>query len=150
MAKARINFEAFVLLVASLFLSNIGIAGDADVLEIKNAWVREAPPGASVNAGYMTLQNKGVKTLSIQSVQSSAFEKVEIHEMAMVDGMMEMRELEALPIAKGEQIIFEPGGKHLMLKNPKSRLKDGDVVDIILTFSDGRQQVLTVKVKKDI
>ena len=64
-----------------------------DIVAIMNSWIREAHPDAKVNAGYMTLVNVGSKDVRLTKVESEAFEKIEVHEMAMVDGLMTMREL---------------------------------------------------------
>ncbi len=120
-----------------------------DVVAIMNAWVREAYPGATVNAGYMTLINTGKESVELVSARSSAFEKVEFHEMSMDGGMMEMRELNSVVIAPGKPFVFETGGKHLMLKQPAKRLVDGDTIDIDLNFKSGAIQTLTIKVIKE-
>ncbi len=120
-----------------------------DSVEVKNAWVREAHPNADVNAGYMTLINTGSANVTIVSASSDAFEKVEFHDMAMKDGMMQMRELKGIEIPASGQVQFVPGGKHLMLKNPKRRVKDGDIVSVELMFSSGTAQTLNIGVKKD-
>ncbi len=122
---------------------------DPDTVAVMNAWVREAHPNADVNAGYMTLINAGAQSVSIVSASSDLFEKVEFHEMGMEDGMMQMRELEEIAISAAGQVQFVPGGKHLMLKNPKRRIKAGDVVTVELKFSNGMTQKLNLGVKKD-
>ncbi|PCK08197.1 MAG: electron transporter SenC [Alteromonadaceae bacterium] len=119
-----------------------------DVVAVMNAWVREAHPNATVNAGYMTLLNAGDDAVTVKSVTSPSFDRVEIHEMSMVDGMMEMRELKTLKIAGGGMVKLAPGGKHLMLKAPKKRVVDGDQVTLVLEFESGAKQTLLVKVKK--
>ncbi len=118
----------------------------SDVVAIMNAWVREAHAGAKVNAGYMTLVNAGAEEVTLVKVESDAYESVEVHEMATVDGMMEMREITDLAIPANNQIRFEPGGKHLMLIGPKKHLASGEKVDMTLTFKSGKQQTLSVKV----
>ncbi|MFL0801406.1 MAG: copper chaperone PCu(A)C [Agarilytica sp.] len=120
-----------------------------DTVAVMNAWVREAHPNADVNAGYMTLINAGSENVTIVSANSAAFEKVEFHEMAVDDGMMQMRELKSIDIPVSGQVQFVPGGKHLMLKTPKRRVKDGDIVSVELIFSNGMSQVLNLGVKKD-
>jgi len=117
-----------------------------DVVAIMNAWVREAHPAAKVNAGYMTLVNVGSQDVTLVKVESEAFEGIEVHEMAMVDGLMEMREVADLVIQGSGQMHFEPGGKHLMLMGPREPLIKGQKVDMTLTFKSGRQQTVSVKV----
>ncbi len=117
-----------------------------DVVAIMNAWVREAHAKAKVNAGYMTLVNVGSEDVTLVKVESAAYENIEVHEMATVDGMMEMREVTDLVIPAKGQIQFEPGGMHLMLMGPKDHLSTGQQVDMTLTFSSGKKQTVSVKV----
>lgn len=117
-----------------------------DVVAIMNAWVREAHPAATVNAGYMTLVNAGSEAVTLLKVESEAFENIEVHEMVRVEGMMEMREVTNMDIPAGGQIRFEPGGKHLMLMGPREHLATGQKVDMTLTFKSGTKQMLSVKV----
>lgn len=118
----------------------------ADVVAIMNSWIREAHANAKVNAGYMTLVNVSSEDVMLLKVESDAFDSVEVHEMAMVDGMMEMNELNGLVIPAKGQMQFEPGGKHLMLMGPRERFTRGQKVDITLTFNSGKKQTVSVKV----
>jgi copper(I)-binding protein len=119
---------------------------EGDVVAIMNAWVREAHPAAKINAGYMTLVNVGDEDITLLSVESDLFDKIEVHEMASVDGMMEMREVTDMVIPSKGQISFEPGGKHLMLMGPREHLKTGQKVDMTLTFKSGKKQKVSVNV----
>ena len=117
-----------------------------DVVAIMNSWVREAHANATVNAGYMTLVNVSSEDVRLLKVESDAFDSVEVHEMAMVDGMMEMNEIQDLVIPAKGQIQFEPGGKHLMLMGPREHFSSGQKVDMTLTFNSGKKQTVSVKV----
>lgn len=119
-------------------------AGDA--VAIMNAWVREAHAQAKVNAGYMTLVNVGAEEVTLVKVESEAFDSIEVHEMTTVDGLMKMREITGLVIPAKGQIALEPGGMHLMLKQPRRSLRVGGKVDMRLTFASGRQQTVSVQV----
>jgi copper(I)-binding protein len=41
-----------------------------------------------------------------------------MHETVIEDGIARMREIPVLEIAAGETVVFERGGKHLMLMQP--------------------------------
>ena len=71
-------------------------------------------------------------------------EKIEIHEMTSVDGMMSMREVNDLIIPAQGDLRFAPGGYHLMLKEPQRDLSTGQKVDITFTFDSGKQQTVSV------
>ena len=119
---------------------------DGDVVAIMNSWVREAHEKATVNAGYMTLLNASDEEVTLLKVESDAYNKIEVHEMVVVDGLMEMREVEDLSIPANGQIRFEPGGKHLMLMGPKEHLKTGQKVDMTLMFKSGKKQTVSIQV----
>ncbi len=118
----------------------------SDAVAIMNAWVRQAHPDAPVNAGYMMLINVGAEDLTLVKLESPSFDEVELHEMAMADGMMKMRELTEVVIPAGGQARFEPSGKHLMLKGPKQHLTEGQSVELTLIFQSGKRQTVSVRV----
>ena len=117
-----------------------------DVVAVMNSWVREAHASAKVNAGYMTLVNVGSDDVTLLKVESNAFESVEVHEMKMIDGMMEMNEVTDLVIPAKDQIQFAPGGKHLMMMGPHEHFTKGQEVNMTLTFKSGKKQIVSVKV----
>jgi len=118
-----------------------------NIVAVSNAWVREAMPPASTNAGYMTFVNSGPADLTLVSVESDAFERVEIHEMATEHGLMKMREIQNLLIPANGRVELAPGGKHLMMHSPTETLAAGKQVDITLNFASGETQTLHVAVK---
>ena len=128
-------------------LSNRDTVGAGkDVVGVMNAWVRQADPLAKANAGYMTLINTAADEQTLIEVQSDAFEKVEMHEMTVVDGMMKMRELNSLVIPSNGLASFAPGGKHLMMHGPRVSLMKGQIVVVTLVFDSGLKQSVAVTV----
>lgn len=108
-----------------------------DGLQVTEPWIREAPPGASVMAGYMTLSNTGDTTQVIESISSPVFEAVEIHRSWVEDGMARMQPVARLTIPAGDSISLVPGGYHLMLLRPGQALAAGDEVALLLHRADG-------------
>src|SRR5690349_23829052 len=79
-------------------------AGDATAgdLVITQAWSRATPGGAKIAGGYLTVENKGSAPDRLVGGSGDNIGKVEIHEMAMNNGVMKMR-----PLDKG--LAIEPG-----------------------------------------
>ena len=119
---------------------------NADQVGIMDAWVREADPKAKANAGYMTLINPGANEVTLVEVRCAEFDKVEMHEMTVVNGAMKMRELDSLTIPANGKIEFSPGGQHLMMKGPRDYLGSGQTVDLTLVFKSGNEQHVSVRV----
>jgi periplasmic copper chaperone A len=107
-------------------------AGD---LVITQAWSRATPGGAKVGGGYLTIENKGSTPDRLIGGSADIASKVEVHEMAVNNGVMTMRLLDdGLTIEPGKTVKLAPGGYHLMLVDLKSPLKRGEKVPLTLEF----------------
>ena len=130
----RIRFAiAWVLLAGGL----VQAAGAAGQLQIEQAWIRTAPPGAMMLAGYATLRNSGDAPITVTAASSVDFGDVSLHQSVEENGVARMRALGDVVVAPGERIVFAPGGKHFMLMQPKRELKSGDRVKIHLDTKTG-------------
>lgn len=99
-------------------------------VQIEDGWVRAAPPGAGMMAGYLRFTNRSAAEQVIRGVSSPQFGGVEMHETLHEGGMMQMRALAPLRLPAGGTVAFEPGGKHLMLMQPAGALRTGDTVSL--------------------
>jgi hypothetical protein len=106
-------------------------------LVVENAWIRTAPPGAMMLAGYATLRNAGDASLAVVSAQSEEFGDVSLHQSFEENGVERMRPLGRFEIAPDGSVTFAPGGKHFMLMRPKRELHTGDKVKIHISTSSG-------------
>jgi hypothetical protein len=120
-------------------------AGD---LVITQPWSRATPGGAKIAGGYLTIENKGAAPDRLVGVAGDVAGKVEIHEMAMNNGVMTMRPLDkGLAIEPGKTVKLAPGGYHLMLMDLKTPLKQGDKVPLTLEFEKGGKVALSLDVQ---
>jgi protein SCO1/2 len=103
-------------------------------LRVVNAWSRSTAPGTSVGVAYFEIVNSGAAD-TLQSIESPAAERVEIHSAKTVDGIMQMRELAAVDIPAAARVRFEPGGLHAMLMELRHPLKEGERVPLTLMFA---------------
>ena len=107
------------LLAVSLSAAHAQTVGD---LSIEHPWSRATPPAAPVGAGYLVVTNKGKTADRLVSAASDISAKVELHEMAITDGIMRMRALDqGIAVPAGGKVEFKPGGYHIMfigLKKP--------------------------------
>lgn len=125
-------------------------AGDAKAgdLVITQAWSRATPGGAKIAGGYLTIENKGAAPDRLIGGAGDVAGKVEIHEMAMNNGVMTMRPLDkGLPIEPGKTVKLAPGGYHLMLMDLKGPLKQGDKVPLTLEFEKAGKVTLSLDVQ---
>jgi periplasmic copper chaperone A len=113
---------------------------------VANAWIRQTDAQAKANVGYLTLVNRSDRPTTLVAVDSDEFDSVEMHEMTMVDGLLEMRELSELALPAGAEVQFEPGGKHLMLNALHRHLQSGESVQLELRFASGLRQKIRAEV----
>jgi len=115
-------------------------------LVVEHAWIRTAPPGAMMLAGYAVLRNDGDAPLTISGADSATFGSVSLHQTVSEDGVERMRPLGEFVIAPGTGVAFEPGAKHFMLMRPQHELAAGDRVDIHVatTIGDGASATFVV------
>jgi copper(I)-binding protein len=117
-------------------------------ISVRDAWVRETPPGVDMMAGYMVLQNNTSRSQVLVAASSSGFETVMIHRTIVKDGLAGMVHASQTELAPNASLIFAPGGYHLMLMNPKRTLRAGDRVDITLKFRGGLVLPVAYEVRK--
>jgi periplasmic copper chaperone A len=118
----------------------------ADRLVVSDAWAPQAPP-RQMMAGFMTLHNPGDQDVVLVDATSPQFERIEIHTMAMDEGVMRMRRLPQLVIPAGETISLRSGGLHLMMIQPASHYQPGDELAISLIAEDGTRAELIAIVR---
>lgn len=136
-------------LLASLFATPLRAedikAGD---LVISQAWARATPTGAKVGGGYLTIENKGASADRLIGGSADAAGRIEVHEMAVTNGVMTMRPLDkGLAIEPGKTVKLAPGGNHLMMFDLKSQLKQGDKLPVTLEFEKAGKVTVSLDVQ---
>lgn len=115
---------------------------------VRNAWVREAPPGAEVLAAYFEIENRTAAERRLIAVSSQDAERIEIHTVTLHDGVARMTPIQALAIPAGGVVALKPGGYHLMLHKPRRALTEGMTVAIELRFDAGAPLTVQAPVRR--
>jgi len=130
----RLLHRACIVCLFAIFATTVHAS---ESLQVSDAWVPEAPPVASVMAGYLAIHNPGAQDVTISAVRSADFASVEMHETRMQDGMARMVRQDKLVIPAGKTVMFERGGLHLMLMQPQRSFRMGDRIRFELVTSAG-------------
>ncbi|MDQ2068915.1 copper chaperone PCu(A)C [Natronospira bacteriovora] len=136
-----------IALFLSLSLCSLALTAEPPITA-ESPWVREAPPGTSVTAGYLQLHNRGDEAVSLTAVSADEFRRSELHETVHEDGQARMRHVDAVLIPAGGQAELAPGGKHIMLHEPRRTLEAGDWVTLTLRFDNGQLLQIAAPVRK--
>lgn len=107
----------------------------AGSITVTAAWTCATPGGAKIASGYLTIANKGTSADRLVSATSARSGRIEIHEMSMTNGVMQMRPVAGpLEIKPGESVVLKPGGYHVMFMDLKMPLKEGESLPATLQF----------------
>jgi copper(I)-binding protein len=128
---------------------NFAAGGTATLgdLEISGAFTKAMLPGQPVGGGFFTVKNSGKVDDKLVVVSSPTAGQVQMHEMAMQNNVMKMRELkDGIAIPAGGTVKLAPGGLHLMFQKVKAPFKQGESVPVTLTFEKAGKIDVTLKV----
>ena len=111
---------------------------------VSEVWIKTTIPGGSVSAAYMRIQSP--VALKLLKVEGSIAGDIQIHDMKMNDGVMEMKALDSVDIPAGQMVELKPGGKHVMLMQLAKPIHKGDKVPLKLVFESADKKKITVHV----
>ena len=137
------------LALLALLLTAPGLTLAADRIAVHDAWVRAAPPGTTVLAAYLTIDNHSTSAQTLSGASSPQFESVEIHRTVVKNGVASMSAEPRVAIPAHGTLRFEPNGYHLMLIGPRKALLAGDHVELRVQFDGQPAQVIHAPVRAD-
>lgn len=143
------EFRALALsLVLAVGWSSTTLAADPAPagITVTDAWSRATPPSATTAAIYFTITDTGAPD-SLVSVSTPAAASATAHQSQMVNGMMQMRPVDAVPVDSHAPVKFAPNGYHVMLEGLKQPLKAGDHFPVTLNFTHAGAVTTTVTVQ---
>lgn len=121
----------------------------AETVNVGNAWVRATAPGQKTAGAYMELTSEA--DAALVAVASPAAGKTELHTMSMDGGVMRMRPVAKIDLPAKKAVKLAPGGGlHVMLRDIRQPLKEGDKVPLTLTIRGGGNAQSTIKVEAQV
>lgn len=133
----------FMLFTTGMLLSSAAMAAD---VAVEGPYARATAPGQPNSAVFMQINNQG-EAARLVSASSSAAKVVELHTHTQDQGVMRMRQIEAIDLPANSQVELAPGGLHIMLIGLEAPLQDGSQIDMTLEFDDGTSAQLDVPVQ---
>lgn len=137
-----------VLKIAASAAASAAAVAKVGDLVIEAPWSRATPGGAKVAGGFLRITNTGTTPDRLMGGTFARSSEVQLHEMAVTNGVMTMRELgSGLEIPPGKTVELAPGGYHMMFMNLNAPLKEGDTVTGTLTFEKAGKVDVTYQVR---
>lgn len=136
----------FAKLATGLTVALFATAAFAEVT-ITDPMIKE--PAGAVGVAFFTATSNTNDALT--GAMSDCCKALELHRSEKINGVMSMRKISKVSLPKGEAVEVQPGarsGEHLMLIGLSKPLKDGDTVDITLSFEKGMTKTVSFPVVK--
>lgn len=131
-----------VVLVSCGGGSGSDASGGAQALTIVNPRVDEPVNGTSA-AVRMTIDNRGGRADRLLSATADVAKTATFHRsITDAQGRSTMERLDTVPIPTGGQVVFRPGGLHVMLEGLRRPLSVGDEVRLTFRFEQGGTRVV--------
>jgi copper(I)-binding protein len=108
-------------------------------VDVLDSWIRLTPAVATNSAAYFTLQNNKKTSITVVEVTTEIAETAAMHDVEIKNSMVRMVHLPKLTIPAGGKVVFEPGGKHLMLINLTKKIEPNQEVIVIFMLANGEQ-----------
>lgn len=137
------NIKKALIVLAVFFLAAPPAWSEGEV-SVKDPWVRQNPPGASVTAAYMVIENPGAAGVELLEVSCGCSASSSLHVTEMREGVMAMKKAASIEIPAGESVALSPGGYHVMLEGLSGDIKES--VTLELKFRSGARISVTAPV----
>ena len=141
------TLQTLAATISLIIAASFAFAQSASI-QVEQPWARATPAGASTGAVYLTITNKSHDADRLLGASSDVAEKLQIHEMKVVNGTMEMREVSGgLPVPASGSVELKPGAYHVMLIGLKKPLKAGETIPLTLDFEKAGKVSITVPIR---
>jgi len=114
-------------------------------ITVDEPWVRATVAQQHATGVFMRLSS--TTDSALVQADSPAAQHVEIHEMAMENDVMKMREIPRLGLPAGQVVDLKPGGYHIMLIDLKEQVQEGSHIPLTLTFESpyGKRETVSIE-----
>ena len=141
----RIN-KCLFFLFSSIIVIIAGCSANHDI-QILDVWAR--PGLAEGNSGvFFIVENPSDEDDRILSASSDIATAVELHESTLINDVMKMEKQEYVLVPAGDEILFKPGGLHVMLIGLHKDLMVGDEFILTIQLEKNGEIPLDVVVKE--
>ena len=133
----------FALLAAGLFST-----GALAQVSVVDPWVRATVPNQKASGAFM--QVRASQAARLVGISTPVAGRAELHEMAMENNTMRMRQVDAIELPAGKPVNLASGGYHVMFFDLKRQLKEGETVPVTLVVQDAAKKRTSVTVEAQV
>ena len=123
-------FLFFIILLVS------SVKAEKKQLAIHGGYTFETREGQKNIAVYLSFFNVSSEKIKIKEFSSEIAEKIELHEIKLVNDIVKMTTVDELTIEPKSEMFLQPGGTHLMFFNIKKPLRDNDSFELTIELKN--------------
>jgi copper(I)-binding protein len=154
----KTTFAACAILAGTLGLAACAGEGDTPAgtaaegkipgITISDARLVLAPVEGNPAAVYFNLSYDGEKGIAIRNAEVEGAGSADVHDVMEYEFKMQMNTANPIPLNKGTEIAFEPGGKHIMVFEPSDALSPGSTAKVTLIVAGGARHEFEAEVRE--
>ena len=119
-----------VLTAIFVFLLAVPYALGEEGISVRDPWVRQNPPGTSVTAAYMVIENSAAAADELVDVFCECASRASLHVTQMSGDSMVMRKVDSIALPAGGSTDLSPGGHHVMLEGLSGKMGKSVVLEL--------------------
>ncbi len=135
-------------LATSALAHHAGEVVEAGDLHVSHAWTYEVAAMAHATDVYLTIENEGDVPDRLIAASVDFADVVEIQAPVVENGVLKTTTVQAVEIAPGQTLTFQPGGVHLVLQSVQRSFEHGQHFDLALTFEKAGTVEIEVEVEE--
>lgn len=142
-------FRVVVMMMSVFFFISACAPVAPTSMQISDSKIRAAFSQSTTGAAYMTITNHTETDDRLLSVSAITYvaRDIQIHTMLMEDDMMIMEQVtEGVVIPAGGEVVFAPGGYHIMFIGLQTALDEGKHIALTLNFANAPAQTVNFPV----
>lgn len=129
---------ALIAVAVAVLTPGSGEAAQPSDIVVRDAWVRESTANRTTSAGYLTIENRGTRDVTLTGMAVDGAQRVELHAMTNNQGQATMKSVTQVRIPAHGSVELAPGGLHAMIFDVGRPFERGKSVIMTLSF-DGKQ-----------
>lgn len=131
---------------ASADAASVVQMAQADGISVEAPFARASAGPVKNGAAFLTLKNGGGEADRLIAARAPVADRVELHTHLHENGVMKMRQVEAIEIPAGGMAMLKPGGDHVMLMGLKAPLQEGGSFPLTLVFEKAGEITIDVTI----
>lgn len=118
-------------------VSTVAAAQEQKGMKVERAWARASIGTSRPAAAYLTIVNSGSQVARLVGITTPIAGHAVVHRTIKEGDIMRMTPAGEISVPADAEVVFAPGGLHVMLMELKQPLDRGGTFPLTLQFADG-------------